>query len=232
MYLLALTLITVSFAGSCTFILNQVVVDKESKMRETLKIMSASRTAYTLSYFLTQGFFVVLSSLFVCFGMLWTYNNTGSIGAGPKVLFGAVILFGFGLISIAMALTTLFTDSKLSPQVGMYLLLLPTSIFFYVMTNRMQLIGHPDTLGYKLFPLTYLMPNFSFSVIMLEFYIKGGPQLLLGLNVQVAWWCLGLSTPFYLMVYMYLDGIIPNAFGIREGLCFCCTSRKKARFEE
>lgn len=107
--------------------------------------------------------------------MLWTYNNTGSIGAGPKVLFGAVILFGFGLISIAMALTTLFTDSKLSPQVGMYLLLLPTSIFFYVMTNRMQLIGHPDTLGYKLFPLTYLMPNFSFSVIMLEFYIKGGP---------------------------------------------------------
>lgn len=34
------------------------------------------------------------------------------------------------------------------------------------------------------------------------------------------------------MVYMYLDGIIPNAFGIREGLCFCCSNRKKARFEE
>jgi hypothetical protein len=136
-YLLALTLITISFAGSCTFILNQIVVDKETKMRETLKIMSASRAAYTFSYFLTQGFFVILSSLFISFGIEWTYNNTAGIGAGPKVLFGSVILFGLALISISMALTTLFTDSKLSPQVGMYLLLLPTSIYFYVMTNRM-----------------------------------------------------------------------------------------------
>lgn len=208
-----------------------MVVDKETKMRETLKIMSATRTTYTLSYYLTQGFFVLISSLFVCIGMLWTQNRTNNIGAGPKLLIGAVTLFGSGLISIAMALTTLFTDSKLSPQVGMYLLLLPTSIFFYMMTNRMQLIGHPDNLGYQLFPLTYLLPNFSFSVIMLEFYIKGGAQLLLGLNVNVAWWCLGLSTPFYLMVYMYLDGIIPNAFGISESLLFCLKCRKKARFE-
>lgn len=91
------------------------MVDKETKMRETLKIMSASRSAYTFSYFLCQGFFVLLSSLFVCVGLEWTYNNTANLGAGPKVLFGSVILFGLALVSISMALTTLFTDSKLSP---------------------------------------------------------------------------------------------------------------------
>ena len=64
-YLLSLSVITLSFAGSCTFILNQIVVDKETKMRESLKIMSASRLSYTLSYFLTQGFFVVFSAFFV-----------------------------------------------------------------------------------------------------------------------------------------------------------------------
>jgi ATP-binding cassette subfamily A (ABC1) protein 3 len=53
----------------------------------------------------------------------------------------------------------------------------------------------------------------------------------LGLDVNVAWWCLGLATPFYLMVYMYLDGIIPNAYGIRENLCFCCRRNKKPRFD-
>lgn len=91
------------------------------------------------------------------------------------MLFGSIFLFGLALISLAMALTTLFTDSKLSPQVGMYLLLLPTSIFFFMISQRISIFGHTDTLAYRLFPLTYIMPNFSFSVIMLEFYIKGGP---------------------------------------------------------
>lgn len=136
-YWLMCLLITLSFAGSCTFILNQMVVDKENKMRETLKIMSATRTTYTLSYYLTQGTFVLVSSAFVSIGILWTYDRGYSIGAGIKMLVAAIMLFGSALISIAMALTTLFTDSKLSPQVGMYLLLLPSSIFFYMITNRL-----------------------------------------------------------------------------------------------
>jgi len=74
-YWFVLLLITLSFAGSCTFILNQMVVDKENKMRETLKIMSATRTTYTLSYYLTQGTFVLVSSAFVCIGILWTYDR-------------------------------------------------------------------------------------------------------------------------------------------------------------
>ena len=72
-----------------------------------------------------------------------------------------------------------------------------------------------------------MLPNFSFSVIMLEFYLRGGPHIILGLNVNVAWWCLGLATPFYLLIYMYLDGIIPNAFGISESLLFCLRSKRK-----
>jgi MFS superfamily sulfate permease-like transporter len=91
------------------------------------------------------------------------------------MLYGSIFLFGLALISLSMALTTLFTDSKLSPQVGMYLLMLPTSIFFFMISQRISIFGNSDTLAYRLFPLTYIMPNFSFSVIMLEFYIKGGP---------------------------------------------------------
>jgi hypothetical protein len=201
-------------------------------MRETLKIMSMSRTAYTFSYFITQAVFCVISALLVSWGVSRGYHAPELIATSSTVLFGSVILFGFALISLAMALTTLFTDSKLSPQVGMYLLLLPTSIFFYVITNRMQEIGQEKSFGYKVFPLTYLMPNFSFSVIILEYFIKGGPKFLLGLDVTLAWWCLGLATPFYILLYMYLDGVIPNAYGIRENFCFCVRSRKARRDEE
>lgn len=112
----------------------------------------------------------------------------------------------------------------------MYLLLLPTSIYFYAMTKRMDLLPpYTDSLGYQLFPLTYIMPHFSFSVVMLQFYMKGGPHWLLHLDVDFAWYCLLAATPFYIFLYMYLDGIIPNAFGIRESCCFCLKCRRKPK---
>ena len=200
-------------------------------MRESLKIMSTTRTAYTLSYFLTQALFTFVSALFVTIGMMWQFQNPAGIAGGWKVLLMNTVLFGFALIAFSMTLSTLFTDSKLSPQVGMYILLLPSSIYFFIMTNRIQLLGQKDeSLAYQLFPLTYLVPNFSFSVIMLDFFIAKGPETLLNLNTNVAWYCLALATPFYLCAYMYLDGVIPNAFGIREHPLFCCkclTSRRK-----
>jgi hypothetical protein len=64
---------------------------------------------------------------------------------------------------------------------------------------------------------------------MLDFYIKGSPKILLGLSTDFAWKSLMIATPFYLLVYMYLDGIVPNAFGIREGPCFCFKRRKRAQ---
>ena len=99
----------------------------------------------------------------------------------------------------------------------MQMILLPTSIFLYAFTNRSE--NHATgnhTLGYTLFPLLYLMPNCSYAIILQNYLVKGAPSVILGLNVNTAWTCLVLSIPFYLMLYMYLDAIIPNAYGIRE----------------
>lgn len=113
-YLFSITLVTISFSGACLFILNQVVVDKETKMLETLKIMSTSRSAYTFSYVLSQGIFVVLSGLIVSLGFNFAYSNPAGDSAPVSVLFLGIILFGLALMSLSMVLSTVFTDSKLS----------------------------------------------------------------------------------------------------------------------
>jgi hypothetical protein len=132
-YLIALSLIVVSFSGSCTFILNQMVIDKETKMRETLRIMSMSRGAYTMSYFLTQSCFSFCSGviLSICFAL------HGSTENNIKLLLSVTCL-GFALVAMSMALSTCFTDSKLSAQLGMTLIVLPTSIYFYFLTNQLH----------------------------------------------------------------------------------------------
>jgi hypothetical protein len=114
MYLTALLLITVAFSGCVTFILNQTVIDKETKMKESLKIMSLGRVPYSLSYFFSQGLFVFFVTCVMTLAYLFTYTNPVQQSPRSFHLFFSILLYGFALISIALCLTTLFTDSKLS----------------------------------------------------------------------------------------------------------------------
>ena len=52
------------------FILNQMVADRETKMRETLKIMGLGRISYGISYLAMQGLLALLASVILLF-CLW-----------------------------------------------------------------------------------------------------------------------------------------------------------------
>ena len=54
--------IPASFQITSRFILMQMVADKETKMKETLRIMSMKSAAYGLSYFITQFIFIFVIS--------------------------------------------------------------------------------------------------------------------------------------------------------------------------
>ena len=69
-----------AFSSAVSFVLTQMVRDKETKMRETLKIMSMSRGAYMFSYFQAQGFFALFTSICLCLAFyvpirVWQMNG-------------------------------------------------------------------------------------------------------------------------------------------------------------
>lgn len=134
MYLLTISLISVSFSAGMVFVLSQLVVDKETRMRESLKIMSMCQTAYGLSYIALQSTFVLFTSIVLTFSFLLGFSNPTETGGNPWILFFGTLFYGLGLLAEAMLLSTFFSDSKLSTQIGLYLLLLPTSIFLYVVS--------------------------------------------------------------------------------------------------
>jgi hypothetical protein len=51
-FLMLVMMVTSAYTSSIAFILNQLVHDKETQMHESLKIMSMSQSAYTMSYVL------------------------------------------------------------------------------------------------------------------------------------------------------------------------------------
>ena len=52
---LIMVLVLMIFISGQRFVLSEPVVDKETKMRQTLRIMSMRSSVYGLSYFITQA---------------------------------------------------------------------------------------------------------------------------------------------------------------------------------
>ena len=71
--MLIAVLVPTAFSLTCRFILMQMVVDKETKMRETLRIMSMKTGAYGLSYFLTQVIFTIFVAIVLT--IIFTVKN-------------------------------------------------------------------------------------------------------------------------------------------------------------
>jgi hypothetical protein len=47
-------------------------------------------------------------------------------------------------------------------------------------------------------------------------------------SLIAAWAALILSLPVYYLLYVYLDQVVPNTFGISKSCCFCFKKRRAA----
>lgn len=161
-----------AFQATCRFILMQMVVDKETKMRETLRIMSMKSAAYGLSYFLTQMIFIaIISALLTLTFALKEFIKTEYIA----FFFIAMILNGISMTFFSMALTTIFSDSKISIQLGSLALTLPIALFI-------GLLNVDNTDPWRLY-FGYFLSQFPTTVIAAE--QSGNP--IPNMNTLIAW---------------------------------------------
>lgn len=133
-------IISSSFSSASSFILNQVVYDKESRMKESLSIMNLGKLPYMMGFYLTQGGFAAFTSICLFAGTriaILSADSDAVIGNSWNFLF-ALLLFGQALVALSMALSSLFSDSKLSTQVGTFILFLPASLMIFVFATSIS----------------------------------------------------------------------------------------------
>jgi ATP-binding cassette subfamily A (ABC1) protein 3 len=115
-------------------ILRGIVHDKQTKMKETLKLMSLTQFSYGMSYFMLQAFYGVLSGFLMTvllLGNSMMFENDPWKSSGLFML--TVIIYNVNTCSFCMALSTLFNETETAGQVGGVLTLIP-SIFFLQFT--------------------------------------------------------------------------------------------------
>jgi len=230
----------IMFIQGVIFIMNMMVSDKESKMRETLKIMGLSTNAYAISYILMQGILALISTLIFIIALLvpmypgkfgtYVFFIASKFGhLSVLYLFLAVFFFGLSLLCLAQVMSTWFSDAKLASQLGPTIMILPTSLSLLVLVEAaLPALGH-EVFARNLLPYLYWLPWFPFEVIVLECIYKGGVEFWLGMNVNHAWIGLCAQPIVFYLVYLYLDNVIPNAFGISRDCFFCLRCKRRQR---
>ena len=210
-----MVLVLMIFITGQRFVLSEPVVDKETKMRETLRIMSMRSSVYGLSYFITQAIFSLFTTLVVtlAFGILRFFTVADAV-----IFFVSLALYGLSMIFKALALSTLFSDSKVASQIGSLILLAPMSLLMYLSS----IVNKTGDVRYMY--IGYLMPFVPTMAIIGEtLNVSPYDQL----SMPIAWISLVLSLPLYYGLYIYMDQVVPDTYGISRGCCFCLRKRKR-----
>jgi hypothetical protein len=116
------------------------------------------------------------------------------------------------MIFKALALSTLFSDSKVASQIGSLILLGPMSLLMYLFSIVIT------TGDVRYMYIGYMMP-FVPTMVIIGHTLGASPYD--QLSMPIAWISLILSLPFY------LDQIVPDTYGISRGCCFCLRRRKR-----
>jgi len=142
-------------------------------------------------------------------------------------IFGAAIfMYCVSMIPYCMALSTFFSDPRLANLSAGLLLMVP-QLFFLWLTSQSD--------GQKYFVYTlFLFPVVPACSIFVDLSINRSPEALEYnlvnldfISIPLCWAVLFLLIPFWLLVYLYLEQVMPSEWGVRKGMCFCCTRRQK-----
>ena len=100
-YLILILLCPVIFQQATSYIGNQMVKDRETKMTETLKIMGLKSWIYALAFLVQRGVWITIPAVLVVV-FTWVFNMEVFETDTLVALFVLLWLFGMGLLSFTM----------------------------------------------------------------------------------------------------------------------------------
>ena len=82
-YVIFILIVPAAFQQSCVFIINEMVRDRETKMKESLRIMGLNKYMYALSFLIQRGIWTTVTSLMLT--MMTYLLNSDNIGFGQAI---------------------------------------------------------------------------------------------------------------------------------------------------
>ena len=106
-----MVLVLLIFIIGQRFVLSDAVTEKQTRMRETLKIMGMRTWVNGLSYFVTHAIFSIYTAILVTITFWVLRFFTFEEGL---ILFLLVNIYSIAMIFMTMTVSTFFSDAKLA----------------------------------------------------------------------------------------------------------------------
>ena len=206
--------------------LYQVVLEKEARLIETMKMNGMRMSNYWLVNFLFNlGFYIVTMMLFVLFGMKIFKLQVFTESNFALIIF---ILLGWGLGQIGMAffVSVFLSKSQTATIIGYTIAVWLTTI---AGCFNITVYSPPNHMDWFLF----LLPSFTFSRLMYFLSIKCGyencvadfsqmdPEMILCL------FFLYFMAAVYTVLALYLYQVFPQTFGVPKKWNYLCKRQQK-----
>ena len=202
-----------------------MVKDKETKMKESLKIMGLKSWIYALGMLTQRSIYMLIPTFIVTLFMLIYCGDVYSYGT-LAILSVQMLLYGIGLCSFSMFLADFFADFKLVTMVLPFLLYIPTGLSLVSILN--PLINQQINTWMK---FLFFFPSFPFTTLCVNLLDKTGVEYY-DVSDGVAWFFLVIQGPLYFFLHLYAEAVLPNNYGVKRNLCFCFDKYKKNQVQK
>ncbi|CAK9108749.1 ABC transporter A family member 1 (ABC transporter ABCA.1) (AtABCA1) (ABC one homolog protein 1) (AtAOH1) [Durusdinium trenchii] len=216
--------LVLTFLWPISRLIRGIVHEKETRIREGMRMMGLRYTALYLSWFVTYGLLFLVISVLVT---LMTHVHLLS-SSDPSLVFVYFFLFGVSIIAYCFMVSVLFSRAKTASTAGVVLFFMGFFAFFGVSSQNAT--AEAKTWSCLLSPTA-----FGLGAQILASYEAAG----MGVT-----WANGYDTPsdnqipfmqvlhflvldtfIYLAVTFYLDNVLPQEFGVPKPPNFLCTRR-------
>ena len=119
-------------------------------------------------------------------------------------------------LALSIFIQNFFSDPKLAAVCAPFLLFLPTGVAMLGIITPIS-TGEPNSWVQYLF----FMPTFPFEVILTEIFQPDATLEFFEVSAAAAWVFLVLQTPIYFFLHVYIEAVLPDAYGVTESCCFC-----------
>ena len=199
-----------SFLYPVSRIIRAIVLDKETRIKESMKIMGLSDTVYGLSWFLTifiQMTFISILITLVTSTSIYEYSN-------KFIVFLFFELFSISIINLCFLLTTLFNRSKVASLIGPMIFF---SLFFpYYAVNDPQFSTQIKLSSCLLAPTCFALGIEQFALYegsLIGIQFNNINQLVYNFDVILCLTMLFVDCIIYGLLAWYFDKVLPSEFG-------------------
>lgn len=191
-----------------SYVVQGILKEKSSKMKEVMKIMGLHWHSYFASYFIVEFslgvLFALITSIFAFydkgFTILQTYN-----------LFFAILIFVVGIIGLAFFLCTLVSSERLGGFLAFIIYFLPLGFYTHWEVTQKAFVYYG---------LLFIAPHYSFYKTIGSIYINDGNAWKL-MYVQM------IPCAILWVLFIYFEQIMPSRFGVVKSPCFCFNQKEK-----